>query len=312
MVKPFLSYEQQIEKLKLDKELKIENEDFAKEKLKEVGYYHLITGYKDLFRNKNIGKYNRGACFEDIYALYEFDKTLREIFFKYLQIIELTFASHISYYFCERYASEQAKYLNPNNYNYVNVNRRHVDTLIGILNDLANGTRVYGNIVYYRTHYHNVPLWITINHLTFGSKSKMYELLQSPMQNKISAEYADLDTSGLSQTMKFLTKFRNICAHGNRLYNYKSNENLPNLKMHERLEIQKKGAQYIFGKKDLFGVVIACRYLLSKSDFRKFKIELDRAISSYLRSTSFLDESKILNEMGFPSNWKKISRFRNY
>lgn len=51
-----------------------------------------------------------------------------------------------------------------------------------MLNKLANETTQYENILYNRRHHHNVPLWIAINHLTFGSKSKMYELLQSPMQ----------------------------------------------------------------------------------------------------------------------------------
>lgn len=312
MLKPFLSYEQQIEKLKVEKELTIENEEFAKEKLKEVGYYHLITGYKDLFRNKAVKKYKRGVCFEDIYALYEFDKTLKEIFFKYLQIIELTFASHISYYFCEKYDSNQAKYLDEGSYTNSTRNRNRVNTLIRMLNELANETRMYDNILYNRKHYHNVPLWITINHLTFGSKSKMFELLKSPMQERISKEYKGLSIADLSKTMKFLTKFRNICAHGNRLYNYKSNEDLPDLKMHERLEIPRIGAQYICGKKDLFGVVIACRYLLSKEDFKRFKRELEKAISSYVKSSSFLSESEILKEMGFPANWKKISLFRYY
>lgn len=312
MAKPFLTYEQQIEKLQIEKELTISNEHFAKEKLKEVGYYHLITGYKELFRNKAVKKYKRGVYFEDIYALYEFDKSLREIFFKYLQIIELTFASHISYYFCERYDSDQNSYLSPSSYNNSTRNTNRINTLISILNDLANETRIYSNILYNRNRHHNVPLWIAINHLTFGSKSKMYELLQATMQDKISGEYVGVNTADLSQTMKFLTKFRNICAHGNRLYNFKSNEDLPDLKMHERLEIPKRGAQFIYGKKDLFGVVIACRYLLSKPDFGRFKKELDKAITSYLNSTSFLNESEILSEMGFPQNWKKISKYRYY
>lgn len=312
MAKPFLSYEQQILKLKSEKELIINNDDFAKEKLKEVGYYHLITGYKDLFRNKVVKKYKRGVCFEDIYALYDFDKSLREIFFKYLQIIELTFASHISYYFCERYDSKQDNYLDPSSYNNSTSNRDRINKLINILDNLANETSIYDNITYNRTHHHNVPLWIAINHLTFGSKSKMYELLQSPMQDKISKEYAGLNTAKLSRIMKFLTKFRNICAHGNRLYNFKSNEDLPDLRMHKLLEISQKKAQYIYGKKDLFGVVIACRYLLSKQDFMAFIGELDKAIVSYLNSTNFLNEEEILKEMGFPLNWKKISTYCNY
>lgn len=308
-MKPFLSYEQQIEKLKIEKELIIENEEFAKSKLKEVGYYHLITGYKDLFRNKAVRKYKHGVCFEDIYVLYEFDKTLREVFFKYLQIIELTFASHISYYFCEKYDSHQEKYLDVSSYTNSAKKRNRVNTLIRMLNELANETKLYNNILYNRNHYHNVPLWITINHLTFGSKSKMFELLQAPMQERISKEYNGLSISALSKTMKFLTKFRNICAHGNRLYNYKSNEDLPNMKIHERLEIPKIGVQYIYGKKDLFGVVIAFRYLLSKEDFKRFIGELEKAISSYTKSSSYLSENEIFKEMGFPVNWKNISLF---
>ena len=53
LVKHFLSYEQRNEKFKTEKEL-------------EVGYYYLITGYKDLFRNKAVKKYKHGVCFEDI------------------------------------------------------------------------------------------------------------------------------------------------------------------------------------------------------------------------------------------------------
>lgn len=247
-----------------------------------------------------------------IYALYEFDRALREIFFKYLQIIELTFASHISYYFCERYDSDQEKYLDANSYKNTPRNKKRLNTLINILNELANENRIYHNILYNRNQYHNVPLWVIIHHLTFGSKSKMYELLQAPMQVRISNEYSNLSTANLSKIMKFLTKFRNVCAHGNRLYNYKSNEDLPDLKMHEKLEIPKIGSQYLYGKKDLFGVVIACRYLLSKDDFRKFKRELEKAISAYITSSLFLTESEILKEMGFPSNWQKISLFRYY
>ena len=63
MQKIFLNYDQQIEKLKNEKNLLINNEAYAKEILKQTSYYSLIGGYKDIFKNpttkNNIG-FQRG------------------------------------------------------------------------------------------------------------------------------------------------------------------------------------------------------------------------------------------------------------
>ena len=45
MPKPFMTYDQQIAKLK-EKQLIIPDDAKAKEELRRVGYYALITGYK--------------------------------------------------------------------------------------------------------------------------------------------------------------------------------------------------------------------------------------------------------------------------
>jgi len=58
-----LNYDQQIEKLKNEKNLLIDNEAYAKDILKQTSYYSLIGGYKDIFKNpttkNNIG-FQRG------------------------------------------------------------------------------------------------------------------------------------------------------------------------------------------------------------------------------------------------------------
>ena len=48
MPKLFLSYDQQIEKLKNEKNLQIDDEVYAKEILRQTSYYSLIGGYKDI------------------------------------------------------------------------------------------------------------------------------------------------------------------------------------------------------------------------------------------------------------------------
>ena len=51
MSKPFLSFEDQINKLKVEKELSIPDLDYAERILKEIGYFGLIGGYKEPFKN---------------------------------------------------------------------------------------------------------------------------------------------------------------------------------------------------------------------------------------------------------------------
>ena len=52
MPKIFLSYDQQIEKLKNEKNLQIDDEAYAKEILRQTSYYSLIGGYKDIFKTR--------------------------------------------------------------------------------------------------------------------------------------------------------------------------------------------------------------------------------------------------------------------
>lgn len=111
----------------------------------------------------------------------------------------------------------------------------------------------------------------------------------------------------LSKILKVLTKFRNVCAHGERLFSHVTTDDIPDLKLHAKLGIPKKGVQYIYGKRDLFAVVIAFRYLLP-DEFKEFKADLTRLIDKFGRDCSSLSISDLLQYMGFPPNWKDITR----
>jgi abortive infection bacteriophage resistance protein len=150
VIKPFLTYEQQIEKLKTEKHLIIKDESFAVEKLQELGYFTLIGGYKAPFRNPMTRVYLDDTTFEDVYALYQFDNELRELIFKYLCQIEKKMRSLISYAFCELHGEMQSAYLDPVNYNASKGKQRGVNKLIQILDRLANQNTDYDYLVYQR------------------------------------------------------------------------------------------------------------------------------------------------------------------
>lgn len=44
-------------------------------------------------------------------------------------------------------------------------------------------------VVYQRKPYGNVPLWVLMNTLTFGQLSKMYTVLKTEIQSRISKQF---------------------------------------------------------------------------------------------------------------------------
>ncbi len=310
MYKPFLTFHEQISFLEKNKNLQIKNHDLAEEMLKQIGYFSLIGGYKTPFKNPTTKKFKDGTQFEDIVALYHFDEKLRELFLKYILKIERHIRTLLAYHFTEKYSECQATYLNPSSYNQNKKYNRGIQRLIYTLDNLANQNDDYPYINHQRQVYGNVPLWVLINSITLGTLSKFYEFLPQTIQSKIARNFDRVNTKQLEQYLSVLTKFRNVCAHGERLYSYQTRNDIPNTILHQKLSIPKTGTQYSIGKHDLFAVVIAFRYLLPNKDFLEFKVTLSITIRHYLKTSSSLQETTLYSYMGFPINWNKITLYK--
>lgn len=311
MPKIFLNYDQQIEKLMKEKNLRIDDIGYAKNILRQTSYYSLIGGYKDVFKNPTTKKYNDGTRFEDIVELYYFDESLRHLFLRYLIKVENEIKSQISYYFTEKNGEDQKEYLDTSNYNYVGKkNQRDIDRLIKILEGYVTKPTDYDYINHAQRKYGNVPLWVLTNALTFGNISKMYMLLPQDIQIKVSRNYLCINESQMVSILAVMVKFRNVCAHGERLFTYRTADSIPDLPIHKKLGITQKGIQYINGKNDLFSVVIALKYLLNNDWYRELMKDLKALIDKYLKKNNNITEQELYEKMGFPENWKMITRYR--
>lgn len=310
MAKPFLTFEKQISKLEDEKGLLIPDHEYAESMLREIGYFALISGYKEPFKNPTTKKYRDGTTFDDIVALYKFDENLRELFLKYILRIERHIRSLLSYHFSEKHGENQSCYLNPANYTTDSKKQNDVNRLISMLNNLVTQNTDYPYINHQRTTYGNVPLWVLVNCLTFGTLSKFYVLTTPDIRVKISKNFPSVNEKQLEQYLSVITKFRNVCAHNERLFSYQTRNDIPDTVLHQKLGIPQKGAQYLYGKRDLFAIVIAFRYLLSNDDFLKFKQSLNNIIKHYSAHSSAIDANTLFKLMGFPQNWNKISAFR--
>lgn len=105
-MKEFKTIDEQIELLKT-RNIIFNDENKAKEILLNGNYYNIINGYKDLFLNpENKNLYKSGTTFEEIYALYEFDRQLRSLFLEYILKIENSMRALIAYYFSQEYGND--------------------------------------------------------------------------------------------------------------------------------------------------------------------------------------------------------------
>lgn len=310
MSKPFITYTEQIEKLKTEKNLIIIDEASAVESLQKISYYALIGGYKHPFIDNHTRKYVKNTDFKAIVALYKFDEELRCIFFKYLCRIERKLRSSISYHFCEKHGECQKMYLEPTNYNNTRRNEYGINKLIKILEKMANENTDHDFLVYQRKTHGNVPLWVIVNALTFGQISKLFEFLPQNIQGTICQDFGNIKKNELIKYLKVLTLYRNVCAHNERLFSYRTHIDIPDTLLHRKLNLPKKGSKYMYGKNDLFSVAIIFRYLLPKEDFLTFKKELLRNFKQHEKGNVNLKNDELLEYMGFPPDWERITRFR--
>ena len=86
--KQFLTYDEQITFLEEKKRLMISDKEYAKKILLKIGYFPLINGYKEVFKQSINDQFQKGTTFEYIYELYSFDNDLRNIFLKYILMAE--------------------------------------------------------------------------------------------------------------------------------------------------------------------------------------------------------------------------------
>ena len=284
-------------------------EDYEKtyEILQKNNYYYLINGYKDVFldtTSKN-EKYNNNTKIEEIFALFRFDKNIKIIFLKYLLLIENEIDSYIAYEFSKSYGHKN--YLVIQNFNDSNSQKDLIEKFINVIeleiqHQYKNSNEM---IIHYIDYYGYVPLWVLVRILSFGKISKFYTLMKPKEQNKISRKY-NLRINEFSRILHNLTLIRNICAHDEKLYDIKIKNRISSTIYHKKLKIKKKKGNYQIATRDLFSIVIILKLLLDKKEFKNFYQKLIKEIQELKKLITSINFEKILNKMGFPSNFKKL------
>lgn len=307
--KEFKNLKEQSEIL-ANKGLVINDLDYAMEILLRENYFFL-SGYRHVFINNESNRFIEGTTFEELYSLFRFDRKFRNIIFKNLLIIENNVKSILSYKLSLKYGYREKEYLNPKNFTNNPAKKRQVNDLIKKMKRQikANATQ-HSATMHYVQNYGYIPLWVLVKVLSFGIVGELYSILKNDDQISISEEYG-LDQATFSNYIIMLSNYRNLCAHEDIVFENKTQRAIEDTKYHKLLNIPVEANEYQSGKTDIFALIIIVKQLLKSDEFLIMANEIRDAFSELHDELHSIKLDKVLNRMGFPSNWYDLTTIDN-
>lgn len=307
MEKTFKTLDEQI-KILQSKGLNVPDEDYAKEILLRENYFFL-SGYRHLFIESPTNRvFLKGTTFNELYSLFYFDRHIRNIIFKNLLIVENNIKSIMAYELSQRYGIREDQYLNPKNFVRDPDRKKQV---LDLLKKLKRQIRINGGshqaTQHYIENYGYIPLWIVVKILSFGIVGEFFSILKVEDQKEI-AKVFKISSEDLLIWLPILANYRNLCAHEDVLFEHKAARMIPNTHYHKELDIPKTDGEYVYGKEDLFALVIILKSMLRADDFYLLMEGLDYEINLLSTKLKTISIQKVLDRMGFPENYKEIVR----
>lgn len=312
MDKPFLTFDQQIKKLKNDYELIINDENFAKEALASLSYYDLINGYKFMYMDSN-NKYKEGISIEKLYTTHIFNKNIQGVLLKYSTYVENSFKTLLSHVVARHFSEHQDDYLRIENY----VRHRDIKQrlrLEKLLKHMFNTCKHCDDTPtkhYIKTKNH-IPPWILFRNVSFSNTTNLFSFLKNREKevlfnnlhlfNNNLLTYQDKVNISLD-SLNLVRKFRNMIAHNLNFLTYrKSNLN----KKANKLFINTLASNFELNKTrtDVWAMVISIviwlnnKYLVQNflAEFQSFMKLNDELASIYCEVAGIpLDYEKRIN-----------------
>ena len=228
----YSSAKEQVEKL-LSQNLIIENKQIAAAALQSFGYSNLIKSYRDPYIIKIDGKkvYRDGVSFDQVSSLYFFDKALRNAVMASMQDLEEHIKEIAANVVAQSFGVHQDDYLSYRNYQNKR-KRKPRFSLSGILNTMRDSLDTDKEpIHHYQEKYGYVPPWVLFKSIYFSTITNLIDQFKAPQQKLMVSYLYDSNKLNLSDealcklmmdTLFICIDYRNMSAHGGRMYNYES------------------------------------------------------------------------------------------
>ncbi len=282
----------------------IHNKRFAKRIIRETNYYNLVNGYKTPFiqQSSPFEKYKKGTQFEELYALYEFDRKLRIITLEEILRFEKKIKTLVAYCFSKEHGHKD--YLKFENFDtsssekYVQVSR-----LLSELYKKISLNEEDPAVAHYITGKSYLPLWVLVNAISMGNISRFYSNMLPADRYEVAKRFKwGIKDVQLENILHFLSSVRNRCAHDERLYCYHSHIRLKNNNF----------LKYFRSNVDngYFAVLIAFKMIMSQEEFAAFLDKVGKLLDELATRITTITIKRIRDSMDMPSNWKKLNSLK--
>jgi abortive infection bacteriophage resistance protein len=214
--KPSLDIPQQIAHLRAHG-MEVHDEENAKYWLRHISYYRLSAYWLAFETPKGSGgpRFRPGTNFENIIALYGFDRDLRRLVMRGLEHFEVALRG--SWALQLALSAGSHGYLDSARYSD---SKEFRDGRQKLKNSVKFSSETY--IEHYRQTYDVPPLppvWMVAEMMSFGQLSRWYSNLADRALRNAIAQPLGLPETVLVPLVRHVTDIRNICAHHGRLWN---------------------------------------------------------------------------------------------
>lgn len=304
--KDFKTLEEQLNIFE-NKGLTIIDREKAKEILLKENYF-FINGYRFIFMKSNSDRtFVKGSTFDELYAMFNFDRELRNILFKNLLIVENNIKSIISYKLSVKYGYKEKNYLKPSNFTADRKEQRRVNDVLNKMNrQIRVNAQNHSATLHYLNNYGYIPMWVLVKVLSFGLINELYGILKSEDRTEIANVY-NLDTDDMETYLSLLANYRNLCAHEDIVYDHKTQKGIDPTKYHANFNIKKdEFDEYVKGRNDIFALIIILKQMLDKDKFSQMMNEINNKIQDWQWQIKSIKLNKLFDYMGFVDNYMDI------
>lgn len=213
MSKPAKTHQEQLDLLK-SRGLQVPDEPFALHILEHHNYYRLSAYRFSFTAAGHPDQFLPGATFTQLWDLYHFDRSLRQLVLEGCKRVEISGRSRLAHIIGHRLGPlaylENRHFSDP---------LEHAKTLVSLNAELDRSREVF-----VRHHRRNLqmpwpPVWVLVEAASFGAVSRLLAGLQPPALRQEVADTYQMDEKTFCSLFHHLSILRNTAAHHSRLWN---------------------------------------------------------------------------------------------
>ncbi|HEY1662410.1 MAG TPA: Abi family protein [Verrucomicrobiae bacterium] len=177
--------------------------------------YYRISAYRFVLTVPgNPDQFQPGTTFDDLWALYHFDRTLRLLISEAVKRVEISVRARWAYVLGHAHGpqayEDAAAFRNP---------QRHHHSLERLDEELDRSDEVFVTHYHQRYQMQRPPIWAVCEVMSFGLLSRFYENIKRDRDKKQIANTYSLSIDNLKSLLEHCVYIRNLCAHHSRLWN---------------------------------------------------------------------------------------------